>query len=123
MLGAGEYAIGISFVHSFGRVIDQGFPVKLVIPEPTPGEVGAVSIIAGGPNPDGARRFVEFMMTREAQQAYTDLSYTTPVRTDVTLPPGAVPRHQIKLMKYDPEAAARDRDAILKEWTRRFGAR
>ncbi|MDR7556138.1 MAG: ABC transporter substrate-binding protein [Armatimonadota bacterium] len=123
MLGAGEYAIGISFVHSFGRVIEQGFPVKLVIPEPTPGEVGAVSIIAGGPNPEGARRFVEFMMSREAQQAYTDLSYTTPVRTDVKLPPGAVPRHQIKLMKYDPEAAARDRDAILREWTRRFGAR
>jgi iron(III) transport system substrate-binding protein len=123
MVGAGEFAIGISFVHSFARSIQQGLPLKLVIPQPTIGEVGAVSIISGGPNAEAARRFVDFMTTRDAQQAYTQMSFTTPIQAGVELPPGAIPRQQLRLIKYDAEAAARDRDGILREWTRRFGTR
>lgn len=123
MVGAGEFAIGISFVHSFARSIEQGLSLRLVIPQPTIGEVGAVSIISGGPNAEAARRFVDYMTTQGAQQIYTRMSFTTPIQTGVTLPPGAIPRQQLRLIRYDAEAAARDRDAILREWTQRFGTR
>lgn len=116
MVGTGEYIIGVAFVHSLSRNIEQGFPVTLVVPPGTGGEVGAVSIIEGGPNPENARRFVDFILGVQAQQAYTDLSLTTPLHPDVLLPEAAIARDAIDMIDYDAELAGAQREETLRRW-------
>jgi iron(III) transport system substrate-binding protein len=104
LVGTGEYTLGVAFVHALARYRAQGFPVTLIVPPATAGEVGAVSIIAGGPNPENARRFVDFILSAEAQQAFVDQSLTTALHPDVVAPAAAVPFDAFDLIDYDPDA-------------------
>ncbi len=117
MVGAGEYALGVAFVHSLSRNIEQGFPVSLIVPPSTGGDIGSVSIVRDGPNPENARRFVDFMMSVEAQQAFTDQSLTTPLNPGVDLPSAAVARDQIDMIEYDAALAGEQREETLMMWT------
>lgn len=117
MVGTGEYIFGVAFVHSLSRTIEQGFPVSLVVPPATGGEVGSVSIIAGGPNPDTARRFVEFMHSPQAQQLYAEQALATPLHPDVELPAAAVARDAIEMIDYDAALAGEQRDETLQRWS------
>jgi iron(III) transport system substrate-binding protein len=116
LVGTGEYTLGVAFVHALARYRAQGFPVTMVVPPATAGEVGAVSIIAGGPNPENARRFVDFILSPRAQQAFVDQSLTTPLHPDVALPEAAVPLGAIDLIAYDPTLAGEQRDEVLLRW-------
>jgi iron(III) transport system substrate-binding protein len=116
MVGAGEYILGVAFVHSLSTTIQQGFPVTLVVPPGTGGEAGSVSIIAGGPNPENAQRFVDFMMTVDAQQVFTDQSLTTPLNPDVVLPDAAVARSSIEMIDFDANLAGSQREETLRRW-------
>lgn len=117
MVGTGEYIIGIAFVHSLSRTIEQGFPVSLVVPAETGGEVGSVSIIEGGPNPEIARQFVEFMHSVSAQQAYAEQALTTPLHPDVKLPAAAIARDAIDMIEYDATLAGDQREETLRRWS------
>jgi iron(III) transport system substrate-binding protein len=116
MVGAGEYILGVAFVHSLSSTIQQGFPVTLVVPPGTGGEAGAVSIIADGPNPDNAQRFVDFMMSAEAQQVFADQALITPLNPDVELPAAAVPRSSIDMIDFDANLAGAQREETLRRW-------
>lgn len=116
MVGTGEYIFGIAFVHSLSSTIEQGFPVTLVVPPGTGGEAGSTSIIRGGPNPENARRFADFMMSVEAQQVFTDQSLTTPLNPGVVLPAAAIPRDQIEMIDFDASLAGAQREETLRRW-------
>lgn len=116
LVGTGEYALGVAFVHALARYRAQGFPVDLVVPPGTVGEIGAVSIVAGGPNPENARRFVDFVLSAEAQQAFVEQSLTTALHPDVLAPAAAVGLAAFELIDYDPERAADERDEVLRRW-------
>lgn len=118
MVGTGEYILGVAFVHSLSRTAEQGFPVRMIVPPGTGGEVGAVSIIKNGPNPESAKAFVDFMLSAKAQQVYTDISLTTPLHPDVVLPEAAVSRDQIEMIDYDAALAGAQREETLTHWTR-----
>ncbi len=116
LVGTGEYTLGVAFVHALSRYRQQGFPVTLVVPPDTAGEVGAVSLIADGPNADNARLFIDFVLSPEAQQAFVNQSLTTPLHPDVVLPEAAVPFSAIELIDYDPVLAGEQRDEVLLRW-------
>ena len=118
LVGTGEYALGVAFVHALARYRAQGFPVDLVVPPGTVGEIGAVSIIAGGPNPENARRFVDFVLSAEAQQAFVEQSLTTALHPDVVAPEAAIGFEAFELIDYDPVAAGEQRDEVLLRWQR-----
>ena len=42
---------------------NKGQPIEFVAPAPTANEIGAVSIVKGGPNVDAARAFVDWVLT------------------------------------------------------------
>ncbi|HID68091.1 MAG TPA: ABC transporter substrate-binding protein, partial [Roseibacterium sp.] len=65
----GETAIGIVFMHDAVAQTVQGAPIVAVAPcEGTGYEVGSMSIIEGGPNPDNARIWYDWALTPEAQE-------------------------------------------------------
>ncbi len=116
LVGTGEYAIGVAYVHALARYRHDGFPVSTVVPPATAGEVGAISVIAGGPNPDNARRFVEFVLSARAQEAFSAQSFTTPLNPEAALPVGANTFEEFDLIDYDAELAGEQRDEVLRMW-------
>ncbi len=62
-----------------GATLAMAYPKEtIVLPSP-------VAIMKGTPNLPMAKKFVDFLLSKEGQQIIAD-SYTLPVRTDVTLP-------------------------------------
>jgi len=116
LVGRGEYAIGVAYVHALQLYADQGFPVKIIIPPESPGEVDAVSVIKGGPNGANARKFVDFMLSAEAQELFAALSRSIPVNPEAKTPEGAATIDQLRLQEYDAAKAGAEREAVLDRW-------
>lgn len=78
----GNASVGISFAPYCEAERVNGAPVKLVYPEDGTGfEVGAVAIVAGTRNHEGARDFVSFAVSAQGQRvsaSQVPQSYTTP---------------------------------------------
>jgi iron(III) transport system substrate-binding protein len=116
LVGAGEYAIGVAYVHALARYRADGFPITAIVPPDTVGEVGALAVIANSPNPEGARRFVDFVLSAEAQTAFAAQSFTTPLNPDAEAAEGAPPRNSFDMIDYDAELAGEQRDEVLLRW-------
>ncbi len=118
--GTGEAIIGIAFAHDVMKPMDAGFPLALSIPQESGWEIGAVSIIEGGPNPSAAEVFVDWILGPEAQQLHTDLSLRISTHPEVQMPPGATPLAELDLVDYDYEWAGAHRSRIVDEWNELF---
>jgi len=116
LVGTGEYALGVAYVHALIRYRHDGFPITTIVPPGTAGEVGAVSIIRGGPNPDNARRFVDFVLSAKAEEAFAAQSFTTPLNPDAPLPEGSTSFADYDYIDYDAELAGEQRDEVLLRW-------
>lgn len=116
LVGAGEYAIGVAYVHALARYRADGFPITAVVPPDTVGEVGSLAIIAGARNMEAAQRFVDFVLSAEAQTAFAAQSFTTPLNPDAVTPEGAPPRDSFDMIDYDAELAGEQRDEVLLRW-------
>lgn len=119
-VAAGEFLIGITFAHDALLAISEGFSVALVHPAKVGWDIGSVSLLKNGPNPDGGRRFIDWVMTQRPMELITRINFEGPVRPDVPLPRGATPTREIDLVDYDLRFAASNRERILREWARRF---
>ncbi len=116
----GETTISIGFMHDMVKLAKAGFPLKIVSPcEGTGYEVGGVSIIKGAKNPDAARKWVEFVLTAEAQSRGPEVgTYNVPSNSRATLAPESPDLTTIKLIDYDfaTYGAADTRERLLARW-------
>ncbi|MDR7544416.1 MAG: ABC transporter substrate-binding protein [Armatimonadota bacterium] len=117
----GEAILGMNWAHVGLIARNRGVPIDIVIPADTGFEIGGVSIIKGGPNPDGAREFVDFVFSRLAQDIAVKYHLTYPVRPDVPSPMGMPAFEGIRLVKYDREWAIAHMTRIRERWTRDIG--
>ncbi|MCB1337799.1 MAG: ABC transporter substrate-binding protein [Maritimibacter sp.] len=117
----GENTIAIGFMHDMVNLKKQGFPVEIVAPcEGTGYEVGAVSIIAGTPNLDAAKKWVEYVISAPAQSAGLEVGvFNTPSNPDAAKDPDAPDPASVKLIDYDFETygASDTRARLLERWT------
>ena len=122
LVSRGEALVGMNWGHDIrAMAVNQGFPVELVFPSDTATEIGAVSIIAGGPNPEGARRFIDFMLGRVPQDVNAKYGLRYPTRTDAPAPLGMPGLTTLKFVNYN-RAWAIDNMARLRErWQRDIG--
>jgi iron(III) transport system substrate-binding protein len=66
--GKGETTIGITFLHDSVAQTVQGYPVKTVSPcEGTGYEIISSAIIKNGPNPEGAKKWMDFVLSPAGQ--------------------------------------------------------
>ncbi|TIQ87513.1 MAG: extracellular solute-binding protein, partial [Mesorhizobium sp.] len=110
----------------FGMIVDympirekaKGAPVEFVFPrEGVSAVTEPVAILSTAKNPDAAKAFVDFLLSKDGQQAAAKMGYI-PARADIALPAGYPDRSSIKVLGYDA-AAALANDAANKE---KFGA-
>ena len=83
----GEYAIGLTLEDYGPRYIQGGAPVRIVYPkEGISMAADAMAIVAGGPNPAGARALVDHIVSAEGQRLLVEKFSRRPIRADVAVP-------------------------------------
>jgi iron(III) transport system substrate-binding protein len=116
----GETSVSISFLHDVVTEAVAGFPVKPQSPcEGTGYEVGSLSIIKGARNLEGARKFVDWALTPQAQQlGAAAKQFQVPSNREAQLPPQAPRFADIKLINYDfaKYGASAERKRLLDRW-------
>jgi len=122
MTGLGEVAVGIAFSHDIvAKGINQGYPVMMSFPEEGTGfEVGGLSMIKGGPEPELGKQFIDWCFTVKAQNLFQQFS-RLPVNPKATVAPGAVTLDQVKLIDYDAIWAGNNKDRLIAAWRDRIG--
>ncbi len=87
----GEYAIGITLEDNATRFIEGGSPLKIVYPkEGISFAADAMTLVANGPNPDGAKALLDFIVSTEGQTIIVGKFGRRPIRNDVPGPKGAL---------------------------------
>ena len=123
-VGKGEIEIGITGDYNVIKMRDEGFPVTAVYPSEGTGlRFDANGIIAGGPNLEAAKAFVDFANTKEAHEIMVGLRNRRSVRVDVSAPKGQIPTADVPTFEYDANKAAADREANLIKFDELFSAK
>jgi iron(III) transport system substrate-binding protein len=122
MAGLGEVAVGIAFSHDImAKGINKGYPVVMTFPEEGTGyEVGGLSLIKGGPEPELAKQFIDWCYTVEAQDLFQKYN-RLPVNPKATVKEGSVTLDQVKLIDYDHILAGQSKDEWITAWRDRIG--
>ncbi len=116
----GESTIGITFMHDMVTQVVSGFPIEIVAPcEGTGYEIGSMSIIKGGRNPESARKWVDFALDAGVQVlAAQAKAYQVPSNRGAPPPPQSPDLGKIKLIDYDfaKYGSATERKRLLAKW-------
>ncbi|MBL8709294.1 MAG: putative 2-aminoethylphosphonate ABC transporter substrate-binding protein [Rhodospirillaceae bacterium] len=124
--GAGEYPIGISFSYPGVKLINDGAPLEVILPTEGIGwEMEATAIMKGTDKLEAAQKLADFAASAEANKLYNQ-SYQVLARKDVTPElPENYPANEADLLlsPNNFEWAAGNRQAILDEWQKRYGAK
>ncbi|MGR3837637.1 MAG: ABC transporter substrate-binding protein [Cognatishimia sp.] len=121
----GETGVSIGFMHDMVNLASQGFPLKIVAPcEGTGYEVGAVSMIKGARNPEGAKQWIEFALRADIQsRAPESGSFQVPSNSNAEVAPESPTLASIKLIDYDfaTYGSSETRARLLARWDAEVG--
>ncbi|MCL6552988.1 MAG: ABC transporter substrate-binding protein [Firmicutes bacterium] len=122
LLARGEGVVGMMWAHEgIGARLANQQPLETIVPPDTAFEIGAVSIIKGGPNPEGAKAYVDFLLTRTPQDINARYGFRYAVRGDVPVPTGATPFERLRFVRYDRQWAIDNMARVRERWQREFG--
>jgi len=99
-VGMGEVAVGIAFSHDIlAKGVAKGYPVVMTFPKEGTGyEIGAVSLIKGGPEPELAKVFYDWIMSAEAQSLFKRW-YRVPLNPEAELGEGVVTAAEVPVIE------------------------
>ncbi|MCQ2601928.1 MAG: ABC transporter substrate-binding protein [Treponema sp.] len=117
LVGTGEYALGVSYLHALAKYNAEGFDITLVAPPQSVGDVDCISILKNTKNLDAAKKFVDFMLSKEAQELMSSIDFTIPVNPEAKPAAGSIPVSQIDLIDYDAALASSQKEEVLKKWS------
>jgi iron(III) transport system substrate-binding protein len=117
----GETAIGITYLHNGIRMMKEGYDnVKLSVPqEGTAYELGAVAIINNAPEMEAAKKFIDWCLTKKAQElGQQNKSYQFLTNPEANPPKEALPYKDTKLIKYDFAWSGANRARLVEAWNK-----
>lgn len=115
-VATGEFIASIAWGHDSFKTQQEGYPLKLIIPQQTAYEIGGAAIVKGGPNTENAKVFMDWLLTKEAQELSVATSYRYSVRADVASPAGLPALDEVDLVEYDRTQAASMKEAVLEKF-------
>lgn len=82
-------------------------------------------VVKGAKNPAGAQAFIDFLLSREVQEAFPQAMYMYPVDAEAALPEAWAQRAQLPeaALEFDAREVAANREGWLKAWTEMYEAR
>lgn len=118
LLGTGEYSIGVSYLHAISKYQADGFDLIPVAPPQTVGDVDCVSIMKNTKNLESAKKFVDFILSKEAQELMSSIDFTVPVNPEAKGAKGSISVNELDLIDYDSKKAAEQKDEVLAIWSK-----
>ncbi len=120
--GLGEVGIAISFSHDLiAKGNAKGYPIISTFPKEGTGyEIGGISLVKGGPEPELAKKFVDWALSVRAQNLMQQW-FRIPLNPKAEVAKGAVKADQVKLINFDAVKAGEDRDRLIKRWRSEIG--
>jgi len=115
LVATGEYPLCITFYDRVFQLNLEGYPIAFSIPSPTFAEASCSAIVANAPNLDGAKKFMEFILSPKAQELAVTLGNYS-VRPDVNPPKGAVPLKELKIFADDYKWGSKYKKELLNEF-------
>lgn len=124
MAAGGEYPIGVSFAFRAARLIDQGAPLAVVIPEEGIGwDMEASAIVNTTDEIDAAEALIDWSVSDEAMAIYAE-NYAILANQKLEQPVDNLPDGiRDAIIENDFEWAANNRARILDEWQARYDAK
>lgn len=117
----GEALIGIAFDFMAYEMKAKGEKVDFIVPETTPVLVNPVSLVKDGPNPEGGKALIDYLLSAEGQQTLANW-YHIPIisegvesKTPLTLE-SVMPHAQ----ELDIDWVVANYDRIRNEWREKF---
>ena len=119
LVGMGDMGVAILFAHDAVKFFKEGFN-QIVISFPKEGtgyEIGAVAMIHNGPEKEEAERFIDWVLTKQAQELGKQVgNYHLLTNREALSPAEAFPLSELNVVNYDHEWAGVNRQKILKRW-------
>jgi len=119
MVGMGEAPIALGFLHDAIKYQEEGYEdiVFTAAEDGTGYEIGAVGIIKGGPDQEAAKMFVDWALSKEAQElGKTVGSFQFLTNMDAQPPEQALSLKDTKLIDYDFKWAGDNRSVFLEKF-------
>jgi iron(III) transport system substrate-binding protein len=122
---AGEVAVGLTDTDDANEALKAGAPVAVIYPDQD--SVGtlvmptAAVIVKGGPNPEAARRLVDYLVSAPVEEQMAMSAAHMPLRPGVRAPDGVPMVGAIRAMQVDYAAVAGAMERIqpwLRDWVR-----
>jgi iron(III) transport system substrate-binding protein len=122
MLNAGESTVaGSGPVGTVLESVQKGNPLAMVYPtEGTVLIIAPSSIMKGCKHPNGARLFMEFLMSEGASQIWVD-HFNESIRPEITPPKGAKSAKDLKIIRPTVEQITKGVPEVIKQWRETFG--
>ena len=121
MAASGETPIGIALAYEVEMAKKQGAPIDVIHPaDGVPWTFEANALVKGAKNPQNARRFLDWAVSRGAMASYAEWRGTGITRSDV---PVSGPRiTEMKLVDLDFVKAGDPayKDRLVKKWQEKF---
>lgn len=113
----GEIAVGIAFSQDIlKKGIGKGFPVTMTFPKEGTGyEYAAMAMMKGAPEPQLAKKFMDWMLGKKAQKMMIE-SYRYPLRKNMPVDflPASSP--SFKLISFNAEEAGTQKKKLIEMW-------
>jgi iron(III) transport system substrate-binding protein len=91
LVAAGEYPLLIAYAHSIESAKHAGAPIDWLPLEPVPVQLSVIMLAANAPHPNSAKRFIDFLLSQEAQITMRKMK-RIPLRKDVEPEPARLLR-------------------------------
>lgn len=114
----GTCFLGITLEETAMKRIAEGYDIKLLYPaEGTSAVPDGSALIKGAPHEDNAKLFLDFVLSRGAQERLAQQFYRRPVRSDIQRQKELSPLEDIALIDYSVSWASENHDHMLERWS------
>jgi iron(III) transport system substrate-binding protein len=124
-VASGACVFGLTDTDDAHVAIQEGKPVVMRYADANGGGTlvvpNAAVLISGAPNPDGGRRFIDFLMSPEAEQALAaSPAAQMPLRPGVSVPQGVDHVTDIRAMPVEYERLAAHLESLSRGWLKEW---
>jgi len=113
----GETSMGVTLEDNAIEYVKGGAPMAVLhMSDGTPATPDGVALVKDGPNPEGAKVFIDWVMSASTQQILTQDIGRRSVRTDMAGPPGTPSLSDLNVVTPLPLSEFGGVEAVLAKW-------
>jgi len=113
----GEYIVGLTYEDPSNTYVRNGAPVEVVYPKEGAVFLDAASaIIKDAPHMENAKKFIDFILSKEAQDAFGTQLTNRPLRKDTQLGDYMTPLDKINMIDEDTDYVSAHKSEIVERY-------